>query len=671
MTVSGAPASAPAEESAGSGTGGGTLVVAAASALPAIVTFAICLALVSDHGGIEPTTWLPAALLQLALFVVVAAAGRRARAPRGTLVAIGVLAALTLWSYLSIVWADVRAPAWDGANLTAFYLLAFAALTLWPVRPRVAAAALTAFAAGLVVLAAITLREGSVAADPAAAVIYASRLSDPLGYPNATAVVFGMGAWAMLGLSLQPWLARWWRALAVGLAVALAQVDFLAQSRGAVYTTPIVLVVYFALARRRFRAAAPIAILALVSAPVIPTLLDVYNGDSAAQQRDALTGAAGAIAACALVAAFAAAILLPWIDRIADPGPKARRGLRFAVLGAGAALVVLLFALASPAARADRSWEQFKTGADPVGTSRLGGLGSGRYDMWRVGLLQFERQPLRGIGADNFAVPYLQERRGGEQPTYPHSLVVKTLSQLGVVGALLLAAFAALGLRWTLGPDTPARGVAAAATVPFAAWFLHSTVDWLWEIPACGLIAFALLGLAAGLRSERRSHVGQARPQLRVLLLGVGAAAAVALGSSLAFPWLSAKYDGHAAGSWPASPSIAYADLDRAATLNPLSDRPYVLRGAIASRLGDYEVMKSSFERALRRNRLNWYSHLELAIALSRTGEAAAAARQAQRAAELNPLEPIIRRVQSSLAAGRPIDPATIDALLLKQVENL
>ena len=492
---------------------GGGMLVAAVTALPALATLAICLALVADHGGIESQTWLAAAILQLGLVVAVVASGRRVDVPRATLVAIGVLTALTVWSYMSVAWADVKALAWDGANLTAFYLLAFAGLALWPVRPRAAAAALTAFAAGLGVLGVLALREGAVAVDPAAAVFYARRLSEPLGYPNATAVVFGMGAWLMLTLSLQSWLGRWWRALAVGLAVALAQLDFLAQSRGAVYTTPIVVAVYFALARRRYRAAAPLAILVLVSAPAAPTLLRVFDSDGAAAQRDALTAAAGALAACALVGALVAAVALPWLDGFSDPGPKARRRARIGVLAAATAFVVLLFAFASPAERVDRSWEQFKTGADPVGASRLGGLGSGRYDMWRVGLLEFKRQPLHGIGLDNFSAPYLQDRRGGEQPRYPHSLVVRMLSQLGLVGSLLLAAFVVLAFRWSLGSDTPARGVAAAATVPFAAWLLHASVDWLWEFPACGLIAFALLGIAAGVRSGRgATSAPRARP---------------------------------------------------------------------------------------------------------------------------------------------------------------
>ncbi len=672
MTSSGTPALAAADEPTEPATSAGVLV-GAASALPALVTFSLCLALASRQGGIEPTAWLPAALLQLAVLVALAVAGRRVVVTRGTLLALGALAGLTAWTYLSILWADVRGPAWDGANLTAFYLLAFAALALWPVRPRAAAAVLTMFATGLVVLAAVVLREGSVANDPAASVLYAQRLAEPLGYPNATAVVFGMGAWGMLALSLQSWLGRWWRALTVGLAVALAQVDFLAQSRGAIYTAPVVLIVYFLLARRRVRAAVPVLILALVSAPAVPRLLDVYNSDGAAEQRDAFAGAAVAIAASGVVAAIAAGLLLPWLDRLPDLAANRRFQLRVAGLGAGLVVAVLALALASPVARADRAWEQFKAGAEePVGSSRLGGLGSGRYDMWRVGLSEFQRQPVHGIGADNFAVPYLQDRRSGEQPEYPHSLIVKTLAQLGVVGALLLAAFLAFGLRPGFGADTPARGVGAAATVPFVAWLLHATVDWLWEIPAAGLTAFALIGLAAGVGGGTIGAAAVGRRRYRpAVALGAGAFLTLALAATLIFPWLSAKYEARAADSWVTQPAVADAALERAAQLNPLSDSPFLVRGAIASRRREFPLMRASFERALERHPLNWYAHLELAIALSQTSDSAAALEHADRAVALNPREPIVRRVQGALASGKRVNPASVDALFLEQLATL
>jgi hypothetical protein len=185
------------------------------------------------------------------------------------------------------------------------------------------------------------------------------------------------------------------------------------------------------------------------------------------------------------------------------------------------------------------------------------------------------------------------------------------------------------------------------------------------------LTAFALIGVAAGLRSEPgRGRLGGIGTRRRALLLGAGSAAAVAAAASLAFPWLATRFEARAVSSWRADPATAYAELDRAGSLNPLSDRPYVLRGAIASRLDDETQMRSSFERAIERNPYNWYAQLELAIALSRS-EPERAARHAARAAELNPSERLIRDVQASIAAGKPIDPDAIDAALLEQVEGL
>jgi hypothetical protein len=41
--------------------------------------------------------------------------------PKGTLVALGLFAALKAWAYLSITWADQQGVAWDGANRTAVF----------------------------------------------------------------------------------------------------------------------------------------------------------------------------------------------------------------------------------------------------------------------------------------------------------------------------------------------------------------------------------------------------------------------------------------------------------------------------------------------------------------------------------------------------------------------
>ena len=139
-----------------------------------------------------------------------------------------------------------------------------------------------------------------------------------------------------------------------------------------------------------------------------------------------------------------------------------------------------------------------------TGSRLTSGLGSSRYDFYRVALDEFAAHPLLGIGADNFAEPYLAHGRSTETPRYPHSVELRTLAQTGLLGALLavvglgaalLAAWRALARH----PDPLARAVAAAALAGFAYWAVHGSFDWFWEFAGLGAPAFALLGLACAL----------------------------------------------------------------------------------------------------------------------------------------------------------------------------
>ncbi len=168
-----------------------------------------------------------------------------------------------------------------------------------------------------------------------------------------------------------------------------------------------------------------------------------------------------------------------------------------------------LAAAGDPVARVRHAWDTFKSpkgyAANSTTGSRLtSGLGSSRYDFYRVALDEFAAHPLLGIGADNFAEPYLAHGRSTETPRYPHSVEMRTLVQTGLVGALLavvglgaalLAAWRALARH----PDPLARAVAAAAMAGFAYWVVHGSFDWFWEFAGLGAPAFALLGLACSL----------------------------------------------------------------------------------------------------------------------------------------------------------------------------
>ena len=106
---------------------------------------------------------------------------------------------------------------------------------------------------------------------------------------------------------------------------------------------------------------------------------------------------------------------------------------------------------------------------------------------------------------------------------------------------------------------------------------------------------------------------------------------------SLALPWTAAVDTKRAAEIWGAAPNAAYDRLDRAADLNFLSDRPYLVEGAIASRLGQLRRMRIAFERALDRDPDSWYATLELAALDAIQGDRKSALDGLARVAELNP----------------------------------
>jgi hypothetical protein len=104
--------------------------------IPGLLAVGVFLAWGADQGGYPPTVGYPGALFLLGLLVVSAIVYRSelARLPRLSAIALALLAAFTVWSFVSIAWADARADAWDGANRTLLYLTVFALFTLLPWR---------------------------------------------------------------------------------------------------------------------------------------------------------------------------------------------------------------------------------------------------------------------------------------------------------------------------------------------------------------------------------------------------------------------------------------------------------------------------------------------------------------------------------------------------------
>lgn len=599
--------------------------------------------------------------------------------PRPVLWSVGFLAAFTLWSFLSIAWADVRADAWDGANRTLLYLTVYALFSLWPWRPWAAEAVLGTFSVAIAAVGAIGFARVAAATDLEAFFI-TGRYATPVGYPNANCALFLAAFWPALFLASRVGTPLAARVLMLPTAGLLLQLALLPQSRGSLVAAPVTLALYVALVPGRIRSLLALAPIVGATALASPALLDVYSPAARPAELRAALDDAGA----ALAVSFAALLVVgaAWglLERRVHLSERAVRAGRRLIALAAAAVVTALVAVAlasigNPARWVSDRWDEFTAvGTPEFESTRLSfDLGSNRYDFWRVAYLQFRDAPLQGIGADNFAQDYVRERKSDEEPLHPHSLEVAVLSQTGVVGALLFAGFfvaaLAAAFRARRAADPSAWPAATAGLAALGYWLVHGSVDWFWEFPGLGASALAWLGLAAAVgrgpapasprvrRWRRRALVG-------ALALGFGGAAA-----SIVPPWLSAREVELAAATWRDDPERAFQRLDRARRLNPLAERPDLIAGAIASRLDDRPRMRSAFLNALERNPDNWYAHLELAVLDSLEGRKAAALVRLARARELNPLEPAIALVTQRVRAGERVSPRVIDRMFLQRVE--
>ena len=640
---------------------------------PGGLAVAVFLLLAADEAGYPQTLWYPAALFLVAL-AAVALPPLWARPRRTAVVAVALLAAFTAWSFASIAWSDVRGDAWDGANRTLLYLVVFVLFAFLPWRAGTVVALLGAWSVGVAALGAVALAR-AVDGDPEAYFLL-GRFAEPAGYQNANCALFLMAFFPAVFLAARPEVPAVLRGVGLAAAAVLLELALLTQSRTSLGALPATLVVFLALVPARARTVLFLLPPALATALASRRLLDVFP--AIREERgagDALAEAWGAVWITA-VAVFAVGLVLALADRrVTVPERLSRtagRALAAAAIVAVAAGAIAVAAGAGDASgRLDRAWDEFRAPSPAVPTESYlsSGVGGNRYDIWRVALLEFRDAPLQGAGADNFSAAYLRERRAVEEPRYPHSLQLRVLSQTGLVGTALFAGFLVAALVAFVPlrrRPVLARGAAAAALATFAYWFLHGSVDWFWEIPGLAAPAFAALGAAASLAREPTGEPERPPPRRAGL---VAAVAALIAAATLVPPWFSAKEVAAAASTWRSEPQEAFDRLERARALNPLSDNPDLVAGAIASRRGDRARMREAFTRALERNRHNWYAYFELALVSALEGDRAEALRLLARARKLVAREPVIATVSAQVRAGRPVSPAELDRLFLERTD--
>ena len=417
---------------------------------PCAVAVAVFVGWAGYQAGYPPTVWYPGGLLIGACLATALTISRRplAGAPRPLVAALGLFAGFTAWSYLSILWADQRADAWDGANRTLLYLGVYALFALWPWRPGAAAALMSLYAVGVAAVMGAYLARAAAADDPGGFLI-GGRLAEPAGYPNANCAL-AMGAFFLAAFLASrrelPWLGRALLLAASGVTLELA---ILTQSRGSLVAVPLTALLALAIVPGRSRLLLSFAAVGIVAFAFRSPLLDVYPArDDAGALHDALGQAGQAIGISAAI--LAARSAPPSRSRTSgSSSPSAPAAGPDWPSWQRASCSLESGSPASSPPTATRSRESRAHGTDftaahgdenylDPGSSRFsGGLGSNRWDFWRVAVDGFERSPLLGAGADNFALDYVRDRRSPEEPRYAHSVELRVLGGLGIVGVLL------------------------------------------------------------------------------------------------------------------------------------------------------------------------------------------------------------------------------------------
>lgn len=614
-------------------------------------------------GGYFVGGWaLPAFVLVVAALLVAAFAAFGDTGLSRSFLALGLLGCYTAWTLVSLLWSANRGAAWLGAGQTYFYLLAF----------LVTVALVALNASRRWVLAASVLGPAAIAALTLLALpsrmedyFYNDRLVGTVGYYNGEAAFLLVPFWVAIYVAGSRRVNPFLRAAVLSGAALSLNLALLTQSRGAMVAMAVSLPVFFLCSGQRLRGLLALLPLAAALLLAFPGLNGVYlafsgGGDAAAALQDALPVVwVGAL--------FAGLYGLVWglVDARWRPGTRSVRtagGLVLAALLILAALGGNSFVerVGDPAEVAAQKWEAFKTN-DTTGEDKsryLSMSGTGRFTLWQVAWDDFSAHPILGVGTHNWEATYyeLRERTSGFA-RQPHSLPLEVLSERGVVGGALFFGFlgvcVASGLwqRFTRF-HSEGKGQAGALVAAVAYWFVHSSAEWFWQIPAVTMPAIIFLAM---LVAPWGSSPGGVSLKLPLRVGGVG----LAVLALLVFAPLFVADRGLARSFATEDPKAALAAVESAREYNPLEPRLAQREAEIAKASGDWDRAEKAYKESIRLNPEHYAPYAVLAESYMVRGRTEEALRYYQKARALNPLDTElnqqVKRLRTvALAGERP-----------------
>jgi hypothetical protein len=616
----------------------GRLVADAAFALPPVMLLVVATGLGLRGGGVAPEQWQPVVLgLAVSLFVL-SAIGAVPKVQRAALPMLVSLGALLAWSVASFAWTASREATFE--HVIRLGMLAAAAVVgvAYAARPRAA----LMLAGGLALLGAVAacaiefkLLGGSTDA------FGGSRLTWPINYANADAALIWLPLPALVAFAAAEPLRPLFRG-AFGLLAALAlAVGLAAQSRSGTIALAGALIASVAIARDRSRFALT---LVAVGAPVAAIAPRMVSGDAASSAnlvRD--RGQAALIAAVVAAALVCGVAMLDSRRHFPFGGREAPVAFAAWTLALALAAGAFLSATGRPDTWASARWNEFTNMSSAASTpdsdaSHFGTGVSNRYDYWRVAWHTFEDDPVQGVGAGAFSVPWLRSRSIGESVTDAHSWQAGALAETGLVGLMLTAAVLLFPLaRIRTARTSPgAWPIAAVALGGAGVYFvLHASLDWLLRIPAVaipGLVVLGALANGGGVPGElaltgRIGRAALATAALVVLVLAIPA-------------YLSTAAVTRGETDSATSTKDALAELEDASRLNPFATEPLLLRSTILQLERKPRAALDAASEATERGPQNWAAWLVLGEARRSVGDRVGSRAAFHRAASLNPRAP-------------------------------
>jgi O-Antigen ligase len=612
----------------------------ASSAASVLIGAAFAAVAFGAKGGsdLASLTWVEIALIIVGALVVALSVmhGRKDQLDGGTaLLAFVALAALTT---LSLLWSIAPDLTWIEANRTLTYLVVFAAgIALARLAPGSWNVLLKGVLLGATAVVGYALASRVWPSSLAANELYA-RIGQPYGYWNA------VGVTAALAIPPAVWLGARRsghapaNALAYPLLGILIVALFLSYSRGALAAAVVALVVWFAFVPLRVRSLAVLGVSVVGSVPVIVWALsrDAFTKDLVPLSvRESAAGEFGLLLITMVAVLLAIGLIIGFRVSREAPSPRIRRrvglaAVTFAVLVPLAAFTSVAFSQRGLTGTISNRFHALtsETATTSGGPQRLTQTSSSRGRYWRNAGHIFAAHPLDGTGAGTFGVARLRYRKDVLVARHAHGFFAQTMADMGILGLLVVLAFAAAWLAAVLrttggrlrfwrpgGASWDAERVGVVALALSALVFgLHSAIDWTWFVPGCAVMGIFAAGFVAG-RGPVTALAGvgttQALPRTpREWLVPkehwrIGAAGAIALVAILC-AWAvdqpqrsdSATNDALALvaqGKFKAALSKA----DHAHNLNPLSPKPLLVRAAVQDSAGDTKDALSTLESAV------------------------------------------------------------------------